>query len=530
MTSSSSGERELLRGALQSLYLSPGWDGVLDSAAAQLKSFEPRQSNREVSAELIHQLVLDAVGSDLRRRWGQEKEYNVALLREPYLQSRRRAELSESVVSQVQHRVDELLAEGECKQKLDAYVVEADTAIERLLDWKRQAVAEKAAAAAELNRISPGLRPTAGDSFQDTVGKALVLTLRKKDYIASLLSNIVPSEGDARPPSTTGGAAAPDNMGTSMESILSGSDAEVTEVTEGFSAAAIEDISQHLRGTLLNAPLRSALWGFGFLTRGFMEAPVGASNMRELARLAQIKGYKLGDTASSPIADLVARTVAATIQSAFPATAASSALGTLARRAEILVHAAYVLTNVFSDRVVAVAVLLMRVFPLDAPVSEKVLKMFTRITGGCLPSELLHREYSTASVAQETWKMLLARDPQLHEFLQNSSRVDGDDEAASVSRSIPQSLLCLKGWLETGFLGWIPEHAALFLWDQLVLEGAKPETFEDLLPVLCFGLLQLLREALLAKPRDQTVVACMQVAGRALRSRDVIAALKGLFV
>jgi hypothetical protein len=147
--------------------------------------------------------------------------------------------------------------------------------------------------------------------------------------------------------------------------------------------------------------------------------------MRELARLAQIKGYKIGDSASSPIADLVSRTVSNGIQNAMRLMANSdkdkALVSTLAKRSEILVHAAYILTNDFSERTVMVAILLMRVLPNDPPVSEKVLKIYLRISSECLPSEHLHKEYSTASVAHDTWQLLMQRDAALYEFLQNGS-------------------------------------------------------------------------------------------------------------
>ena len=159
----------------------------------------------------------------------------------------------------------------------------------------------------------------------------------------------------------------------------------------------------------------------------------------------------------------------------------------------------------------------------DNPPSN--LQILVRITAECLPAEQLHKEYSIASVAQDTWLLLLQRDAPLHAALQNappssSSSSSASPDGSTAALSIPQSLVCLKGWLETGFFGWLPEHAAMFLWDQLTLEGAKPATFQSLLPALCFVLLEMLREPLLACRDD--VVECIRRNGRALRTKDVI--------
>lgn len=558
---------EFLRGALQSLFLSGGWDALRESIGNSLKSFKPEECRKGLPAPLAQQLVLDIVGGEIRALWGLEEVYDVALLREPYLPAKRRAELSESISRQLQNRVIALLQEiryskefGENNSLADQYGREITQTLGTLVAYKRRSVDEQIAVAADLNRISPGVKPPV-ERFNDIIGKTLVQTMRKQDFTVRLLSNTrsAPAELDSSGSLMKGNSgdgaglkSSSSSSATSLETLLNSNstDSEVAEILDGFSAQAVEDLSIKLRGTLLSQPLRCCLWEFTFLTRGFVEAQLGGSHMRELARLAQIKGYKIGDSASSPIADLVSRTVSNGIQNAMRLMANSdkdkALVSTLAKRSEILVHAAYILTNDFSERTVMVAILLMRVLPNDPPVSEKVLKIYLRISSECLPSEHLHKEYSTASVAHDTWQLLMQRDAALYEFLQNTARVSPaviDTEAAQAETEveteasstgsktdIPQSLLCLKGWLEAGFLGWVPEHTALFLWDQLVLEGARPETFRELLPVLCFCLLELMRESLLAtNPKEVPIVESIQRAGRSLKSTRCIEVLKKVF-
>lgn len=524
---------ELLRGILQSLYLSPSWVEVRNYVGMSLKTFVPIELRKGLAPQLAQQLILDIVGREIRELWRLQHAFDETLLREPYLPTKRRADLTKSITKQLHRRIDILLQEGTGKTKLDEFVFESNRILETLISFKRAGVLDKAREVAELNRISPGLKQ-APEAFQDTIGKALVQTLRKTDFVIRLMSNIGAAPALDKNGQVLGAAGkARDNTTTSMEAVLNGVDTEVAEITEGLSVEAVKDISKRLRGTLLSVPLRGTLWGFGFLTRNFTETPNGSSNMRELARLAQIKGYKIGDHTSSPIADLVSRSVANGIQTAMRTTLASpsekavSIIGTLAKRSEILVHAAYILTNIFSERMVMISILLMRVFPNDAPVSEKVLKMLTRITTECMPSELLHKEYSTASVAHDAWLLLQQRDTQLYEFLQNTCRIEPADDGKS---PIPQSLLCLKGWLECGFLGWVPEYTAVFLWDQLVLEGARPETFQELLPFLCFCMLECMRESLLANPKEVSIIDCIRRSGRELKSKQCIQVLKRVLI
>lgn len=245
----------------------------------------------------------------------------------------------------------------------------------------------------------------------------------------------------------------------------------------------------------------------------------------------------------------------------------------LTRRAEMLVYAGYVLNDNMSSRSINLAILLMRTFPEEPPTSEKILRMYQRLLTECLPSEQLHRQYSLATVAHRAWELLLERDPTLLHFLQNydigfdgegyyddeDARAEGDEEydeedgdgtgekplrdghgrerarslkpqlsraSAAGETEMPRSLLLLKGWLETGFIGKIPEYAAIYVWDQLTLHGGCPSHFKALLPVLSCVILQALREPIMELPPGIDIIAALHEMGLDLRSRDLVELLR----
>ena len=243
----------------------------------------------------------------------------------------------------------------------------------------------------------------------------------------------------------------------------------------------------------------------------------------------------------------------------FGAASEPAGIRALARRVELLVFAGYILNDDMSNRSINVAIMLLRAFPQEPPTSEKMLRMYQRILTECMPSEQLHKDYSLASVAHVAWGLLLQRDPSLLHFLQNyeinvngemNGDVDddeGDDfgeedgmvverrkthhpkrlerDASTSSNAaveIPRSLLLLQGWLEDGFIGKVPEYAALYIWDQLTLFGACPTDFRKMLPVLCCIILQALREPIMALPKNLDLVAALHELGMDLRTRDLV--------
>ena len=92
----------------------------------------------------------------------------------------------------------------------------------------------------------------------------------------------------------------------------------------------------------------------------------------------------------------------------------------------------------------------------------------------------------------------------------------------------PKSFLLLRGWLDSCFVGWLPEHSATFLWDQLVLSEGGVKTYRSLLPRICCCLLELLRDDLLAAVAGSDFVAILQRSGRRLKTAIVVNAFKGI--
>jgi hypothetical protein len=272
----------------------------------------------------------------------------------------------------------------------------------------------------------------------------------------------------------------------------------------------------------------------------------------------KIGGVRVVSPSESPRRHAAASTNGGTGKKAlFGGDADEASIRTLARRAELLVHAGYILNDDVNDRSVNIAIMLMRVFPAEPPTCEKILRVYQRILTECMPSEQLHKQYSLATVAHKAWELLLERDPALLHFLQNYEidmdvEEGSDDEDGGGSRGrmtgrklknlkpqlsmasqtegnlaeIPRSLLLLKGWLETGFIGKVPEHSALFIWDQLTLHGACPNDFKQLLPPLCCIVLQALREPIMTLPQNLDLVAAIHELGLDLRTRDLIESMR----
>ena len=90
----------------------------------------------------------------------------------------------------------------------------------------------------------------------------------------------------------------------------------------------------------------------------------------------------------------------------------------LRKRVEHLVFSSYVLNGTLTQRSVAVSYLLMKTYPDESPVSEKILRMFQRANEEFMPSGHFQRKYSIASVAQAIWGRLLQQDAELHGHLQ----------------------------------------------------------------------------------------------------------------
>lgn len=189
-------------------------------------------------------------------------------------------------------------------------------------------------------------------------------------------------------------------------------------------------------------------------------------------------------------------------------------LSVLAKRVSLLVQSGYVYTGIVNDRMVFVSLLLMWNYPKEPPTSEKMVRMLSRILNDCLPSDNFRREYNLATITIQSWRLLQSNDPKLCEHLEKVFA------ASSTNQNTPVSVYYLKGWLDTGFIGWVSEYVALYIWDQLALIGGKPSSFRDHLPYICYKLLSLLRKEILAASTD--VLDVIKATGKRL-PLDVVA-------
>jgi hypothetical protein len=226
----------------------------------------------------------------------------------------------------------------------------------------------------------------------------------------------------------------------------------------------------------------------------------------------------------------------------------TAAYQVLVRRAEHLVYACYVIQGTVLPRHITTALALLKVFPNEPPVSEMMMRMAFRLNADLLPSEQLQKDYSLATVAHQCWSLLAVKDPELHTHLQAcvedtvaanedvEERTDADDGdeaavraaggASTRSTVYPKSFILLRGWLESCFLGWLPEHGVLFLWDQLLLREDIMAAYRGMLPRFCCCMLQLMRYNLLGK--DTGLLIVLRSSGRMLRTKVIIEALRGL--
>ena len=181
------------------------------------------------------------------------------------------------------------------------------------------------------------------------------------------------------------------------------------------------------------------------------------------------------------------------------------------RRVEHLVYAEYITSGSISNRMISIAYLLMRLFPNASPVAEKILRFYHKIGMEILPSEQLHRDYSIASVAIQSFDVLFDQDKELYDHLQftvcNTNSIGDtaqyyhslDDSSGSISLAndkksllrlsqarannsfeskesssngpVP-SVYLLSSWLENGYMGeWLNIWTSTYIWDVLLCLG-----------------------------------------------------------
>jgi len=197
-----------------------------------------------------------------------------------------------------------------------------------------------------------------------------------------------------------------------------------------------------------------------------------------------------------------------------------SADAALLRRAEVLLRAVYILTGEVTKRGAAVALMILITFPDASPVSEKILKLFKHVHEECLPSEQMHHSYSILSTAKSTFSILLKEEPILHAHIQKlfdhslamtsetplesgTEQMEGLPKA-DVGTATPirpplpagapsASYVLLQPWLETGFVGYVSEFTAMYIWDQCFMFGGRATDWRKILPVICFTLIKILK-------------------------------------
>lgn len=181
------------------------------------------------------------------------------------------------------------------------------------------------------------------------------------------------------------------------------------------------------------------------------------------------------------------------------------------------------------------SILLLRVFNDASPVSEKILRMYSKATEDYLPSDHPNSKYSMIYTNNLIWNLVKEEDEELFAHLNMHMLNDPDEGNGAVSppsqqwnkafggifkegrKELPPGLALVKGWLETGFIGWLPEFGVIFIWDQMALLGSQHQRF---LVRLCVQLLKFFRQPLL---ESTTMFAtALRQCGRRMRSKVVI--------
>jgi hypothetical protein len=301
---------------------------------------------------------------------------------------------------------------------------------------------------------------------------------------------------------------------------------EIEQLLNSYSSEDINEICKKILGTLLPESIRIIIWAYRYLYRSPTDTPVGIIYVREVSRLANLRkiSITINDDIDSPTNNVIVNSVHSGIINSFAASIylnqnqnekidnnvkdlsknvkdlSSPWFGKLERRSAVLVYAAYILNGTLNDRITMTCIMLMYAFPNEPPISEKMLRLMKRIVGECLPSEHLNKNYSLASTSSDAWILLQQKDRELYDHLQDNE-ISIDNEFTSKSET-PRSLQLLSSWLENCFIGFLPEHTVLLIWDQLTLLGGTPTVYQKFLPQICCLLLQLLRDDLLKTHSD----------------------------
>jgi hypothetical protein len=451
----------LLKEMIRGLLVSKDWYRVKKLMAQLLYELQkpstktgiPKLDNLQHSVRYL--LYLDIVGPEIRELWGPEAEeaYKPELLREPYLTAAKRNDLTKLANKVLHAAIDELTQEDhQIQNKEESLIFDAKYKYFITTKMRAQSVIQR-----KFHKVAPR-------ELREDLGDALSCILREEDVLVRLLATPLTPESSYDPRKF-------DNVDDMHYKFGGGAHAGMTAEEQG--EVAVDDVLARfepdmmnklcllLRGTVLSKSLRVDVWEYKYLSRLPSEAPnaAGASAVRELARISAEKGYDVSSSRGlerSKMSDAIISAVDHAISTALPvlssndnnselsrpnstyhntrnisgnnsigsgnnkvSNTSSNELTQLAARARILVHAVFALNDDFGSRSVLICVLLTWAFPTEPPTSEKMLRIYQRITYECLPSEQLHHEFSLATVAHNAWALLLERDPELARFLQN---------------------------------------------------------------------------------------------------------------
>ena len=537
----------LLKECIQGLLLQVGWCEIKKHIASNLLEFSKKTTGNDVfdllGVEIKNQLLLESLGPEMRELWGTEIEieYKPELLREPYLPINKKTELVTLVQNLYMNYVKELCRNAKMdessalKSSLDLFFIETKIHFQGLLRHKKRTMEDS--------------------SFQEDIGKALMTTIMNQDIYLKLLAtpftpySTITSKSNKKEDELSTFSYGKKYGVTSYEDINT---KEVDDILTRYDPKAVSNLCSDLKGVILSESLRTELWSYRFMTREDKEAPSSRSLhvANEVTEKAIAKGLEITTEGlkKSPMGTLFATSTAIGVRNALSVTSFSSSendgeLNKLSKRVELLLHAVYILNEDFSNRILNICILLLWAFPNEQPTSEKILRMYQRIILECMPSEQIHKDYSLASVAHKSWALLLDRDRELLHFLQNYRisndaiefakpgaddiiQVQNEIQTAASAMEVPRSMTILRGWLEDGFMGWVSEYTSLFLWDQLVLLGANPNTFRQILPTLCCILLQCLRSKILATPPGCDIIQSIKTYGKNLKTKLFIEAFR----
>lgn len=620
-----------------------------DAPSISPRLSSPRPSSTSEFDTLIHQIILEFVGNDIRSVWNDDNDFKPETLVPPSLiptfgnpfKARvrdRLLKLTHDLLSQ--YSKSSLYYELKSAAEKNLLKVMESGSIEEIYNNKvENANVDHDSVIADESKAREATCDVETDQVQSQakyiqIGEALSILVRKQRLVNLLVTlprhYESPSDIDEPVQKTLSTSTSLSSLSTSSLSITPSDDTSASDILSNYNPASVSELCKRLAGSLLSSSLRQELFAFLFLHRLPSDPPSSLLLVRELSRLSTAKKIPLwseddvppenptppplsekkvmedlnGKVVSVPtpplhhrltnlpsslstsapskltLSDLIRVSVKRHIQLLFPlslskaaqtsssssslssSSLSTSSFHTLEKRAAVLIQAAYILMGIMSDRIVCVSLFLLNIYPTEAPNSEKFLQILRRIVADCLPSEQLHRDYSLSSTANQTFDLLQQVDSVLHAQLfnlfnakllppqqsasegtngseANSSNNDAKDQVSSGtsgpgneskkdSSTLPPSLLLLKGWFETGFLGYIPEHAALFVWDQLILRGSRPETFQRLLPQISCALLVLLRDKFLESKEWVEGETLLRGWGQRLPTKSIVEALKKL--